>query len=77
MRRNGPSGTAIVSLVRIAVAANFDQQPVLLDREMQLERPGAAGGRREAVLVQQIGDRRGALVLDLRAAADDACARRA
>src|SRR5580704_18485634 len=50
--------------------ADLHQQPVFLDRQMQVERPGATGQRRELVALEQIGDRRGALVLD-RAAAPD------
>src|SRR5436190_163008 len=51
--------------------ADFDGQPVFLDRQMQMVRPGAAGNRRKMVLFEKIEDRHRPLVLDVGAAADD------
>src|SRR5580704_17851561 len=48
--------------------ADRHHQPVFLDRQMQVERPGAAGQRRELVAFESIGDRRDTLRLAGRAA---------
>src|SRR5205807_1414120 len=50
--------------------ADLHHQPVFLDREMQMERPVPPRNRRELVAFEQIGDRRGAFVLDRPAAPD-------
>src|SRR6516162_434912 len=50
---------------------HLDAQPVLLDRQMEMIRPGASGGRLEMVLLQEIEDRDRPLMLDIGAAADD------
>src|SRR5262249_48778951 len=51
--------------------ANLDAQTVLLDRQMQMVRPAAAGNRCETVLFQEVEDRHCTLVLNVGAAADD------
>src|SRR5260370_1084037 len=51
--------------------ADFDVQPVLLDRQMQMVGPVAAGSRRKTVLFEEVENRDRPLVLDVRAAADD------
>src|SRR5580704_3805210 len=51
--------------------ADFNAQPVLLDRQMQMVGPAAPGNRCEMVLFEEVEDRHGTLVLDVGAASDD------
>src|SRR5262249_53720902 len=57
---------------RIRERVDVHDKPVFLDREMQPEGTRATRDRRKAVFVKQIGDRRGAFLLDLGAAGEDA-----
>src|SRR5471032_629215 len=50
---------------------DVERETVVLEAEMEVERPLETGDRRKAVLVQQIGDRGRALMLDLGAAPHD------
>src|ERR1700691_5470466 len=55
----------------IAAIADVEHQPVLGDRQMEMERPRDARGWDETVLLEKIGYGDGAIVLDIGVAADD------